>query len=108
MTYDEMVAYALTLPDTEEGTSYGTPAVKRQGRLMFRLKEDGETVVFKMPWDLHDLLLAESPDVFFKTTHYEDYPSLLAKEGELPMETAHRVIHAAWEDAPFPARRMKP
>src|SRR5262245_34551743 len=27
-SYDEAIAYALTLPDTERGTSYGQPAVK--------------------------------------------------------------------------------
>lgn len=28
MTFDEAVAFALTLPDTEQGTSYGKPAIK--------------------------------------------------------------------------------
>ena len=28
MTFDEAVAFALTLPDTELSTSYGKPAVK--------------------------------------------------------------------------------
>ena len=28
MTFDEAIAFALTLPDTERGTSYGKPAVK--------------------------------------------------------------------------------
>lgn len=31
-SWDEAVAYALTLPDTEISTSYGMPAIKVNGR----------------------------------------------------------------------------
>jgi hypothetical protein len=32
MTWDEAVAFALSLPDTELATSYGKPAVKARPR----------------------------------------------------------------------------
>jgi hypothetical protein len=38
MTYDEVVKLALSLPGVEEGTSYGTPALKVRGTLLTRLR----------------------------------------------------------------------
>jgi hypothetical protein len=35
----------LAFPETEESTSYGTPAYKLQKKLLLRIKEDGETLV---------------------------------------------------------------
>jgi hypothetical protein len=43
MNYDDVKALALNLPGVEEGTSYGTAALKVKGKLFVRLKEDGET-----------------------------------------------------------------
>ena len=38
-------ALGLELPDTVEGTSYGTPALKVRDKMFARLREDGETLV---------------------------------------------------------------
>jgi hypothetical protein len=47
MTYDDVRALALKLPAVEEGTSYGTAALKVKGKLFVRPKEDGETIVVR-------------------------------------------------------------
>ena len=36
---------ATGLPEVDESTSYGTPALKVRGKFLTRLKEDGETIV---------------------------------------------------------------
>jgi hypothetical protein len=41
-SWADAVAIATALPDTEESTSYGTPAVKVHGKLMARLRGDPE------------------------------------------------------------------
>jgi hypothetical protein len=43
--YEAVRRLGLALPDVEEGTSYGTPALKVKGALMTRLWEDGQTLV---------------------------------------------------------------
>jgi hypothetical protein len=40
VTYDTVRRIALDLPQVEEGTSYGTPALKVKGKLIVRLRED--------------------------------------------------------------------
>jgi hypothetical protein len=103
--YDELVALALELPETEESMSYGTPSIKRKGRFMFRLKEDGESAAVKLDWDTHDKLLAERPDLYFKTPHYEGYPAFLVKLEALEKREAKALIRASWESAPKPAKK---
>lgn len=51
LTYDTVHETALALPNVEEGTSYGTPALKVRGKLFVRLKEDGETIVLKTHYE---------------------------------------------------------
>ncbi|MEA1673950.1 hypothetical protein [Nitrospirillum sp. BR 11163] len=43
-TFDDVRARALAWPGGENGTSYGTPALKVRGKFPTRLREDG------VPW----------------------------------------------------------
>ena len=42
MTFDDVRKIALALDHVEESTSYGTPAFKVRGKLVARLREDGD------------------------------------------------------------------
>jgi len=79
LTYDDVRAIARTLPGVEEGTSYGTAALKVKGKLIARLKEDGETLVLKTEMFEREVLLSAAPDIFFITDHYNDYPLVLVR-----------------------------
>jgi hypothetical protein len=57
VTFDTARELALALPGVEEGTSYGTPALKAGRKLMARLREDGETLVVRIDLVARDLLL---------------------------------------------------
>jgi hypothetical protein len=85
--------------------SYGTPSLKRRGKFMLRLKEDGECIAVKLDWETHDHLLAERPDVYYKTPHYEGYPALLARLDALEETEASELIRASWENAPETVKR---
>ena len=104
MTYDDVVRVGLELPEVEDTMSYRTPALKRKGRFMLRLKEDGATIAVKLDWETHDRLLAESPNVYFKTPHYDGYPALLARLELLDEAEARAMVSASWKDAPKPAK----
>lgn len=79
MTYAEICAMARRYPGVEESTSYGTPALKAAGKLLVRLREDGNTVVLKVELEERDLLMAGDPDIFFITDHYRNWPSVLVR-----------------------------
>ena len=59
-------------PGAEEGTSYGTPAFKVKGKLFVRLREDGALVVVLGGIGDREALIAEDPDTFYITPHYEN------------------------------------
>lgn len=45
MTFDGVRKIALAWPEVEDGTSYGTPALKVRKKMLARLKEDGDSLV---------------------------------------------------------------
>lgn len=96
VTFDQIRELALKLPGVEEGTSYGTPALKVKGKLLARLKEDGASVVFRVSFDQRDLLMRTKPKVFFITDHYLGYPAVLIRLGAASARQAADIIEMAW------------
>jgi hypothetical protein len=86
----------MALPEVEEGTSFGTPAFKVKGKLLARLKEDGETVVVRVALELKEALIAENPDVFFTTPHYDGYAAVLIRIAKITKPDLVRVMEEAW------------
>ena len=70
---------ALSLPDVEEGTSYGTPSWKVRGKFIARLRDNESVAVVKVDKGEKQLLLEAEPDVFFETPHYYGYGYVLVR-----------------------------
>ena len=96
VTFDQIRELALKLPGVEDGTSYGTPALKVNGKLLARLKEDGQSAVFRVTFDQRDLLLQTKPKVFFITDHYLGYPAVLMRLGAASPKQAADIVEMAW------------
>lgn len=79
ITFEAFRALALALPDTEEGLSYGTPAFRVRGKLIARLREDGEQLVLKVTLAERAALLAQDPVTFSVTPHYENSSYVLVR-----------------------------
>ena len=45
MTFDDVRKMALSWPEVEDGTSYGTPALKVRKKMLARLREDNDSLV---------------------------------------------------------------
>ena len=97
-TYDDVRKAALKLPHVGEGTSYGTPALKAKGKLLIRLRDEGDVIVVKMPFDLRVELIEGDPDTYFVTDHYVAHEWVLVRLARLIPEalpdllrTAHRA-----------------
>lgn len=87
---------ASELPGVEQSTSYGTPALKVRGKLLARLREDGETLVIKVDEDVRDALVSANPDTFFVTDHYAGYPYLLVRLANVRVDALRELIEQAW------------
>ncbi len=97
MTFDEAVAFALTLPGTERGTSYGKPAVKvaSNGRaFLFPSHEPDTSFGIAIDLDTIEMLKETDPDTFWQTPHYVGWEGVLirydSKEEERVRDTIAR------------------
>ena len=97
MTFDEIRAIALRWPEVEEGTSYGTPALKVRKKMLVRLKEDGDSFVMPgVPRDERDLLVESRPKVFYVTDHYRDYPMVLIRLSKATRAIVEPLMLRQW------------
>jgi hypothetical protein len=96
LDWDTVRRIALELPGMEEGTAYGTPALRVKGKFLARLKEDGETLVLKVSFDAKEILLRSDPDLFFTTDHYNGYPALLIRLARIEPDQMRDLLEEAW------------
>ena len=96
MSYLDVRELALDLPAVEQGTSYGTPALKVRGKLLARLKEDGQTLVLRTTLADRTRLLSAAPDVFYLTDHYLNYPMILIRLPQIDRALLRELLAEAW------------
>jgi hypothetical protein len=94
--YDAVRELARAFPEVEESTSYGTAALKVRGKLLARLKEDGETLVLRSDFIERDFLIGAQPATFFFTDHYRDYPWILVRLGSVRRAQLGELLEGAW------------
>ena len=91
-------ALGSELPEVEEGTSYGTPALKVRGKMFARLREDGETLVVWTDFLEREALTQGDPETFFITPHYEDYPLVLIALERVDEEELRELLIESWRE----------
>jgi hypothetical protein len=95
--YEKFCELILALPAVEEGTSYGTPGFKVKGKLIVRLKEDGETIVLRIDYALRSSLMEGKPDTFFITDHYAAHPWMLISLKRVSAKDLAFLLENAWK-----------
>lgn len=98
VTFETVVRLGLALPGVEEGLSYGTPALKVGGKLLARLKEDGDTLALKCTFEERETLLRRRPSVFFLTDHYLNYPWVLVRLPRVSRDQVRVLLGRAWSE----------
>jgi hypothetical protein len=96
LTYQWVKKTALELPEVAESTSYGTQALKVRGKLMIRLKEDGETLVVLTTWEERERCMMVHPEAFYFTEHYRRYPWVLVRLAAVDRIILRQSIEHAW------------
>jgi len=83
INFETVRKIGLALPDVEESTAYGSPALKVRGKLLacvpaHRSAEPGSLAV-RVGFDDRAELLAAAPDVYYVTDHYLNYNAVLVR-----------------------------
>ena len=95
-TYDTVRRIALAFPEVVEGECFGTPTFYVRRKLMLRLWEDGETLVAKVDPADRPRFLEDSPDTFYLTDHYRNYPTMLVSLLSIHEGALRGIIEGAW------------
>jgi hypothetical protein len=79
VTFEDVRSIASSLGNVVEGTSYGTPAFKAKGKLLARLREDGDSLVVGTTFEERAELMTAEPETYYITDHYLKYPWVLVR-----------------------------
>lgn len=94
-SFEDAVAFALTLPDTELSTSYGKPAVKvaSNGRaFLYTGHEQDTSFGLAIDLDTIEILKETDPATFWQSPHYEGWPAILIRYGSADPERVRAMI----------------
>jgi hypothetical protein len=97
VAWEDVVAFAVTLPQVAESTSYGTPAIKVAGKLMGRLRTDADGgLALKCDAADKEALVASDDPAFYTTPHYDGYDYILVDLGRGDRDELLELVDAAW------------
>ncbi len=110
-TWEDVERIALALPETAESTSYGNRAWKVKDKAFVwerpLRKSDLEALGDDAPDGpilgarvehlvAKDALLADDPAVYFTTPHFNGYPAVLVRLGEIDTGELEELVAEAW------------
>ena len=104
-SWDEVAAFAMTLPEAEMGTSYGRPAVKLRGKGFVYPGREPDSFAIPVPLPEKEILIDTDPDTFWETDHYRGWPAVLVRYGSPARERIEALIARAWWDRAGKAQR---
>jgi hypothetical protein len=110
MTYDDVLDYGLTLPDTVLENHYCTPSVKTNGRAIVGVGREAGSFLLMIDLDTIEMLKETDPDTYWQTPHYVGWPGVLVRFDTPDPERVYAMIDAAhsWaRSRPKPRPRKK-
>jgi hypothetical protein len=101
ITFDTVRKMGLRLPDVEESTTFGTPALKVRGQLLacpaINKSAEPGSIVVRLDFDTRDELIAGDPDTYYLTDHYRPYPSVLVRLSKIRADALQDLLGMAWK-----------
>jgi hypothetical protein len=100
-SFARVTGLGRSLPDTEEGTSWGSPALKTSGQMFACLPthksaEPGSVVVC-VDFAQRDDLLAADPQTYYVKDHYLNYPCVLVRLARIHDDALRDLLRMGYE-----------
>jgi hypothetical protein len=100
VSFETVRKLGLQLPDVEEDTGYGKPALKVRGKMFACLPShksaEPGSVVVRTDFEQRAELLAGDPDVYYITDHYKDYPAVLVRMSRITPDMLRDLLGMAY------------
>lgn len=87
---------ALSLPETTEKPSYGTPGFRVKDKLFARIHQDGVSLVLRCDRSQRKAMRAAVPSKFYWTPHYDNYDAILLGLAEVDREELASLLEMSW------------
>lgn len=101
LTFETVKKIGLALPDVEEGTAYGSPALKLHGQLLAAIPTnkaaESDSLVVRVDFAQRDEMLAAQPDVYYLKPHYEEYACVLVRMKKIHPDALRDLIKMSWQ-----------
>ena len=89
------MAAAKELPEIEETTSYGRPALKVRGKFVAAMRSNPDALVVRCDLEEKPFLLEARPDILFETPHYQGWGYMLVKP-EASLDDMREFLTDSW------------
>jgi hypothetical protein len=100
ITFDTVRELGRMLPDVEEGTTYGSPALKVRGKMFTCLaihqSAEPDTLAVRIDFDRRDELIAAEPETYYLTHHYVNYPVVLVRLPRIRQDALRDLLKMSW------------
>jgi hypothetical protein len=93
---DDVRDLALSLPETTEKPSYGTPGFRVKDKLFARIHQDGVSLVLCCDRSQREAMHAAEPSKFYWTPHYDNYDAILLGLAEVDREELASLLEMSW------------
>ena len=111
LTFDDVRKFGLSLPNTEEGTAWGTPVLRVNGTIFAGIpihkSAEPNSVAFRMDFADRDLLIEEQPDIYYTAAHYENYSYVLVRFAGINRDALEDLVRMAHRYASAQKRKRK-
>ena len=105
----------LALPDVEEGTMYGAPALRVRGHMFACMAShksaEPNTLFALIGFNERDALISADPETYYLKDHYLNHPSVLVRLSRIRPDALRDLVRKAWRFTvarhKSPARRRK-
>lgn len=98
-SFDAVRKIGRSMPDVEEGTTYGSPALKVGGKMFACLAShrsaDPGSLVLRIGFDERQQLMAADPETYYLTDHYVNGPVVLVRLSRVREDALRDLLHMA-------------
>jgi hypothetical protein len=110
MTFDEVRAIALRLPDVEASIRYdGSEVLKAGGSFMAGIATDesaeADSLVVRCEYDDRQLMLEDAPETYYLTEYYAKYPLVLVRLSDVTEDALRDLLSVSRKMALEKSRR---
>ena len=110
MTFDEVKAIALRLPDVEASIRYdGSEVLKAGGSFMAGIANDesaeADSLVVRCEYDDRQLMLEDAPETYYLTEYYAKYPLVLVRLSDVTEDALRDLLSVSRRMALEKSRR---